>query len=94
MLAVQAACDLATHIIADEGWTAAPTTAESFHRLAEHHVISTATAMRRAVGFRNVVAHGYAGIDVGATHAASTAGLSDLDRFGREVGTWLAGRSG
>jgi uncharacterized protein YutE (UPF0331/DUF86 family) len=94
MLAVQAACDLATHLIADEGWSTPPTAAESFHRLAEHQVIgtNTATALRRAVGFRNVVAQGYAGIDVPATHAASTLGLDDLDRFAREVAAWLVNR--
>lgn len=95
MLAVQAACDLAAHLIADEGWTAPPTVAESFSQLADHQVITAATAnvMRRAVGFRTVVAHGYAGIDVAATHMASTAGLDDLDRFAREVATWLTSRS-
>jgi uncharacterized protein YutE (UPF0331/DUF86 family) len=95
MLAVQAACDLASHLIADEGWTAPPTLAECFPQLAEHQVISPATsaALRRAVGFRNVVAHGYAGLDVAATFAASTAGLDDLDRFAREVAAWLAARS-
>jgi uncharacterized protein YutE (UPF0331/DUF86 family) len=95
MLAVQAACDLASHLISDEGWTAPPTVAECFPRLAEHQVISsgTATALRLAVGFRNVVAHGYAGIDVAATYAASTTGLADLERFAREVATWLAARS-
>ena len=96
MLAVQAACDLATHLIADEGWTAPATAAESFLRLAEHQVIpaKTAAALRRAVGFRNVVAHGYAGIDVAAAHAASTAGVDDLDGFAREVATWLLSRPG
>jgi uncharacterized protein YutE (UPF0331/DUF86 family) len=96
MLAVQAACDLAAHLIADEGWTAPASVAECFHQLAEHQVISAATAaaLRRAVGFRNIVAHGYAGIDIAATHAASTAGLDDLDRFAREVATWLARRPG
>lgn len=94
MLAVQAACDLAAHLIADEGWTAPATVAECFPQLADHQVITTgtATALRRAVGFRNVVAHGYAGIDVTATYAASTTGLEDLDRFAREVATWLVGR--
>lgn len=96
MLAVQAACDLSSHLIADEGWIAPPTVAEGFSQLANHQVISavTATAMRRAVGFRNVVAHGYASLDVAAAHMASTAGLDDLDRFAREVATWLTGRSG
>lgn len=95
MLAVQAACDLAAHLIADEGWTAPNTAAESFHQLSEHQVITTKTAaaLRRAVGFRNVVAHGYAGIDVGATYAASTLGLDDLDQFAREVATWLVNRA-
>jgi len=96
MLAVQAACDLATHLISDEGWTAPATAAESFQRLAEHQVIATktATALRRAVGFRNMVAHGYAGIDVASTYAASTAGLDDFDRFAREVAAWLVSRPG
>jgi uncharacterized protein YutE (UPF0331/DUF86 family) len=95
MLAVQAACDLAAHLIADEGWTAPPTVAECFAQLAEQQVIATATAaaLRRAVGFRNVVAHGYAGIDVGATYAAATLGVDDLDRFAREVATWLMNRA-
>ncbi len=96
MLAVQAASDLAAHLIADEGWTAPPTVAECFHELAVRQVITTATAavMRRAVGFRNIVAHGYAGIDVAATHAASTVGLGEFDRFAREVATWLTSRPG
>src|SRR5262249_18338528 len=40
MLAVQAACDLAAHLIADEGWTAPASVAECFHQLAEHQVTS------------------------------------------------------
>lgn len=94
MLAVQAACDLATHLIADEGWTAPGTAAESFQQLAEHQVItsSSATALRRAVGFRKVVAHGYAGIDAKATYAASTVGLDDLEQFAREVAAWILTR--
>jgi uncharacterized protein YutE (UPF0331/DUF86 family) len=95
MLAVQASSDLAAHIIADEGWRPVTSLAESFERLAEHAVIGTPTAdaMRRAVKFRNVVAHGYAGLDIAAAHAASTSGLLDLDRFAREVAAWLAARS-
>lgn len=92
MLAVQAACDIATHIIADEGWDAADSVSESFTRLAEHQVLTpeTALALRRAVGFRNLVAHGYEALNLEMTHAASTSGLADLDRFAREVRAWLA----
>jgi hypothetical protein len=61
--------------------------ADCFDQLAQRHVITAATAatVRRAVGFRNLVAHGYAGDDVAATYAASTVGLDDLDQFAREV---------
>ena len=81
MLAVQAACDLAAHSIADEGFTAPATAAESFQRLADHQVLtaSTALGLRKAVGLRDIVAHGYAGIDAAATHAAATGGLDDLE---------------
>ena len=91
MLAVQAACDVASHIIADQGWRPASSLAESFHRLAEHGVVGASTAgqLARAVGLRNVVAHAYHRLDPGAVHAASTAGLSDLDAFAREVAAWL-----
>ncbi len=91
MLAVQASVDIAAHVIADEGWAPVGSLAESFDRLVDHGVIerATADAMRRAVRFRNVVAHGYAGLDVAAAQAASTAGLLDLDRFAREVARWL-----
>lgn len=91
MLAVQACADVAGHIIADEAWTPATTLAESFRRLAEKSVVSTATAtaLASAVGLRNIVAHGYAGIDVELLHAASAAGLDDLERFAADIARWL-----
>lgn len=94
MLAVQICSDLASHIIADEGWPAARTIAEGFSRLHEHGVLSAANAqaLGRAAGLRNVVAHGYAEVDVALVHAAATAGAGDLDTFAREVATWVASR--
>jgi uncharacterized protein YutE (UPF0331/DUF86 family) len=91
MLAVQSCADIASHIIADEAWSPAGSLAEGFARLAEHGVISAETqrALARAVGLRNVVAHGYAGVDPNAVHAASTLGLADLDRFAVEVASYL-----
>jgi len=64
---------------------------DCFDRLAQHHVITVATAaaLRRGVGYRNRVAHGYVGANVAATHAASTVGLDDLDQVAREVVAWL-----
>jgi uncharacterized protein YutE (UPF0331/DUF86 family) len=95
MLAVQSCVDLASHLIADEGWLPAGTLAEGFVRLSDHGVISPSTrdALVRAVGLRNVVAHGYAGVDPALVHAAVTTGTYDLDAFAREVAAWLAARS-
>jgi uncharacterized protein YutE (UPF0331/DUF86 family) len=96
MLAVQTCADIASHVIADEGWAAAATLAAGFQRLAEHGVLqrATAEALARAVGLRNVVAHGYGAIDVALVHAAGTRGVGDLERFAREVAAWAAREAG
>jgi uncharacterized protein YutE (UPF0331/DUF86 family) len=91
MLAVQICADIASHVIADEGWPVAKNLAQSFERLRERQVISrgTSDALGRAVGLRNVVAHGYAGVDARMVHIAATQGLSDLESFAREVAVWV-----
>ena len=63
-------------------------------RLHEQGVIAAATAaaLGRAVGLRNVGAHGYAAVDAEMDHAASIAGLGDLDGFARQVAAWLSAR--
>lgn len=95
MLAVQTCSDIAGHLIADEGWQAAPNLAGAFNRLRDEGVISapTAAALGRAVGLRNVVAHGYAGVNPAMVHAAAMRGVVDLEGFAREVAAWVAGRS-
>lgn len=92
MMCVQVCVDIASHIIADAAWPAARTLSESFARLREHGVLTqeTSAALSRAVGLRNVVAHGYAGLDLDLLHRASTDGLADLDTFAREVAAWLS----
>jgi uncharacterized protein YutE (UPF0331/DUF86 family) len=90
MLAVQLCLDVASHLIADEGWPAAPDLAGSFARLREHAVVSepVAEALARAAGLRNVVAHVYGRIDTDLVHLAATKGLRDLERFAAEVAAW------
>jgi uncharacterized protein YutE (UPF0331/DUF86 family) len=94
MLAVQVCADVASHIIADEGWPAAGSLADAFHRLGEQGVIrdETAETMKRAVGLRNVVAHGYGRVDTAMVHSACHGGVADLDAFAREVARWVAAR--
>jgi uncharacterized protein YutE (UPF0331/DUF86 family) len=95
MLAVQSCADIASHLIADEGWPSASNLAGGFNRLRDEGVISAGTAdtLCRAVGLRNVVAHGYAGINPAMVHAAAMSGVRDLEAFAREVAQWIAGRS-
>jgi len=90
MLAVQTCADVASHLIADEGWPAAPTLAEAFARLHERGVLqkTTSAALGRAAGLRNVVAHGYGGVDAAVVHAAATGGIADLEAFAREIAAW------
>lgn len=96
MLAVQSCSDIASHLIADEGWAAASTLAEAFVRLRDERVIDAAVAksMGQAVGLRNVVAHGYANVDPTLVHLAATRGLADLEAFEQQVSAWLLKRIG
>ena len=91
MGAVQACADIASHVIADEGWPAATSLSAGFERLRDHGVISAPVceALGRAVGLRNVVAHGYARVRPEMIHAAATTGLAGLETFAREVATWI-----
>lgn len=91
MLAVQACLDIASHVIADQQWEPAASLADSFRRLADHGVLSetTAAALGKAAGLRNVVAHGYSEVEPALIHEAARDGLGDLERFAREVSAWL-----
>ncbi len=92
MLAVQVCADVASHIVADEGWPPATEVRGLFERLEEHSVITreTRVALSRAVGLRNIVAHGYGRVEPIMVHGAATTGLADLERFAKEVAAWLS----
>src|ERR1700724_1165549 len=94
MLAVQSCLDIASHLIADEGWPPAVTLGEAFERLGERGVLdrTTAEALRRATGLRNVVAHGYSAAAPELLRQAATAGLADLERFSQQVSAWVGTR--
>ena len=72
-LIVQDAVDIASHIIADEGWGPAPSLRDHFTILEEKKVVGTALAasLSSAVKVRNIIAHGYAVVDPVKLHAAA-----------------------
>jgi uncharacterized protein YutE (UPF0331/DUF86 family) len=94
LVAIQTCLDLATHLIADERWAPAATAREAFERLEEQRVISreTARSLREAVGLRNLVAHGYSGIDPAKIHGICKTDLADLERFAAELTAWVKRR--
>ena len=81
--AVQVVIDLAVSACLRWDLGAPPTYAEAFRRLAGARIIDEALAARlaRAAGFRNVIAHAYAQLDMGRVFRAASEGPRDLESF-------------
>ncbi len=81
--AVQITIDLALSWCVRAGLGAPPTYGDAFRRLTAQGLIDGALADRlvRAVGFRNLVVHAYADVDLIRVHAAATDGPADLRAF-------------
>ena len=63
--AIEGCIDAAQHVCASEGYGAPDTNADAMLALGRHGLLEDdeATAMARAVRFRNVLVHGYAAVD-------------------------------
>ena len=81
--AVQIVIDLAVSSCVRLGLGSPPTYGDAFRKLAADGVLGAALAERlvRAAGFRNLVVHAYADLDLGRVHAIAVAGPSDLRAF-------------
>jgi uncharacterized protein YutE (UPF0331/DUF86 family) len=81
--AVQAVIDLAVSACVRRGLGSPASYGEAFDKLAETGLIDKALAGRlvRASGFRNVVAHAYAALDMARVFRAATDGPRDLRAF-------------
>lgn len=82
-IALQACQDVASHIASDERLGEARTNQELFELLARAGWIGAdlATQLRRAVGFRNVLVHGYTVVDVAVIRDVVENRLEDLLEF-------------
>jgi uncharacterized protein YutE (UPF0331/DUF86 family) len=89
MQAIQGCIDLAAHVVSDEGYGMAGSTQEFFYLLQNNQVISAALteSMYKAVGFRNLVVHEYAKIDLELVYQIATHGLRDIEAL---IGTLLS----
>lgn len=88
--AIEAVLDVSHHLIASELWGPADSSADTVRLLAVHGVIDTELAGRlaRAVGFRNVLVHGYADVDDDLV-VARLDDLADFDDFVVAVRAWF-----
>lgn len=81
--AVQVVVDLAMSACVTAGLGAPSSYGRAFHLLADHRILDRDLAARlaRAAGFRNLVAHAYADLDLVRVHAIATHGPPDLLAF-------------
>lgn len=86
-VALQESIALATHWLADKGWSVPQTHGETFTSLAEHGVIDhgLAARLRAAAGLRNLIAHQYGVIDVARVHDIAAKDVGDLLSFCRQL---------
>ncbi len=81
--AIQAAIDLATHIIASEGLGLSDTIKGNFTLLKNAGIINEGLAyrMESMVGFRNIAIHDYQVIDIDILKSILTKHLKDVEDF-------------
>jgi len=90
-IAIQAAIDVASHIVSDERLGEPETNRELFDRLAQHGWLpaDVAATMGRMAGFRNIVVHGYAGVNLEVVTGIVEHRLGDLLAFAAAIRTRL-----
>jgi len=94
-LAAEALFDAGAHILAAEFQEAIDEYRQIPRRLLARGVLSSTTASRLKglAGFRNVLVHEYADIDLGRVHAGLER-LGDFDAFVADVELWLETKGG
>lgn len=81
--AIQAAIDLAAHIIAANGWGLPDSLKKHFTILEQERVLPSALARRleAMAGFRNIAVHDYQAIDAAILEGIVSERLGDLEEF-------------
>ena len=86
-VAIQAALDVASHIVADDRLGEPETNRELFDLLAKAGRVppDLAATLRDMAGFRNVIVHGYQDVDLGVLEDVLRNHLDDLLAFVRAI---------
>ncbi len=87
--AIEGCLDVAQHLCASEGWGPPTTNADALRLLGRHGVLANelAESLARAVGFRNLLVHGYADVDDDRV-VDQLDRIGDLERFVADVSDW------
>ena len=90
-IAIQAALDVASHIVSDQRLGEPESNRELFQKLADAGWVAPQliTPLRDMAGFRNVVVHGYLRVNPAAVREVVENHLDDLLNFGAAIRTKL-----
>lgn len=82
-IAIQAALDVASHIVSDRRLGEPRTNRELFDLVHRDGLIDSdlAASLKNMAGFRNVLVHGYADVDLGVVRDVLENHLGDLESF-------------
>ena len=88
---VQAALDIALHVVRDENWQLPGASTGTFDILAQRNVISQdlADRLRLAVQMRTLLVHAYEAIDMRRVFRAYRDSAQDLDLFGKAIAQYF-----
>lgn len=90
-IAIQALLDVGNHILAVHGANGVEEYADILERLAERGVLPRdfAESIRGMAGFRNLLVHGYARVDLARVHEFLSTRLGDFEAFAGHVLRYL-----
>ncbi len=93
-LAIQAALDVASHIVSDDRLGEPSTNRQLFEILARHGWITAelSDTLRQVVGFRNILVHGYSDVDLDIVRRIVETDLGDLLDFASVIRSRLVQR--
>jgi len=91
-LAIQAALDVAFHIISDEGLGEPRSNRDAFALLSRRGILTPELAARleQMAGFRNLVVHGYEAVDLRIVHDVVEHRLDDLRAYALAIEVFAA----
>lgn len=86
-IAIQAALDVASHIVSDEKLGEPCSNRELFELLVDHGWIeeSLRAPLRQMAGFRNILVHGYTAVDPAVVRDVVEDHLGDLEAFATAI---------